>query len=66
MGANVFGAANVPKTIPAFAWGFAGERQALNGFLTTARRVMPRRSVEVTDAVVAALEAAYRFGTSAG
>lgn len=66
VGANVFGAANVPKTIPAFAWGFAGERQALNGFLTTARRVMPRRSVEVTDAVVAALEAAYRFGASAG
>jgi UDP-N-acetylglucosamine diphosphorylase / glucose-1-phosphate thymidylyltransferase / UDP-N-acetylgalactosamine diphosphorylase / glucosamine-1-phosphate N-acetyltransferase / galactosamine-1-phosphate N-acetyltransferase len=65
VGANVFGAANVPKAVPAFAWGFGGERQSLNGFLTTARRTMPRRSVEVTDAVTAALEAAYRFGASA-
>jgi UDP-N-acetylglucosamine diphosphorylase / glucose-1-phosphate thymidylyltransferase / UDP-N-acetylgalactosamine diphosphorylase / glucosamine-1-phosphate N-acetyltransferase / galactosamine-1-phosphate N-acetyltransferase len=64
VGANVFGAAAVPKHVPAFAWGLAGERQTLNGFLTTARRVMPRRSVEVTDAVAAGLEAAYRFGTA--
>ena len=63
VGANVFGAPGVPKTIPAFAWGLGGERQSLDGFLTTARRVMPRRAVEVTDAVAAALEAAYRFGT---
>jgi UDP-N-acetylglucosamine diphosphorylase/glucosamine-1-phosphate N-acetyltransferase len=65
VGANVFGSANAPKVVPAFAWGLAGERQSLDGFLTTARRVMPRRSVEVTDVVVAGLEAAYRFGTSA-
>ncbi len=64
VGANVFGAVAVPKHVPAFAWGLAGERQTLDGFLTTARRVMPRRSVEVTDAVAAGLEAAYRFGTS--
>lgn len=63
-GANIFGAANVPKTLPPFAWGLAGERQSLDGFLTTARRVMPRRAVEVTDAVARALEAAWRFGTS--
>lgn len=64
VGANVFGAAHVPKHVPAFAWGLAGERETLDGFLTTARRVLPRRSVEVTDAVAAGLEAAYRFGTS--
>lgn len=62
-GANVFGAANAPKETPPFAWGTTGERVSLDGFLTTARRVMPRRAVEVTDAVAAALTAAYRFGT---
>jgi UDP-N-acetylglucosamine diphosphorylase/glucosamine-1-phosphate N-acetyltransferase len=65
VGANVFGAAAAPKTIAPFAWGVGGEaRQTLDGFLTTARRVMPRRSVEVTDAVAAALEAVYRFATA--
>jgi UDP-N-acetylglucosamine diphosphorylase/glucosamine-1-phosphate N-acetyltransferase len=63
-GANVFGAAAVPKYVPPFAWGIAGERMALDGFLTTARRVMPRRQVEVTDAVVGALEALYHHETT--
>lgn len=62
-GANVFGAPNAPKETMPFAWGTTGERVTLDGFLTTARRVMPRRSVEVTDAVAAALTTAYRFGT---
>lgn len=62
-GANVFGAPNAPKETLPFAWGATGERMTLDGFLTTARRVMPRRSVEVTDAVAGALTAAYRFGT---
>jgi len=65
MGANVFGTANVPKHVPPFAWGLSEDRMRLEGFLTTARRVMPRRQVEVTDAVAAALEASYRFGTGA-
>jgi hypothetical protein len=63
VGANVFGAANAPKETAPFAWGTTGERASLDGFLTTARRVMPRRAVEVTDGVAAALTAAYRFGT---
>ena len=62
-GANVFGDANAPKDTPPFAWGATGGRVSLDGFLTIARRVMPRRAVEVTDAVAAALTAAYRFGT---
>jgi UDP-N-acetylglucosamine diphosphorylase/glucosamine-1-phosphate N-acetyltransferase len=62
-GANVFGAPNAPKATAPFAWGTTGERMTLEGFLTTARRVMPRRAVEVTDAVAAALTAAYGFGT---
>jgi UDP-N-acetylglucosamine diphosphorylase/glucosamine-1-phosphate N-acetyltransferase len=64
-GANVFGAANAPKHLPPFAWGLAGERLSLEGFLATARRVMPRRSVDVTDEVVAALTALYRHATGA-
>ena len=64
-GANVFGAAAVPKYVAPFAWGLADERMALDGFLTTARRVMPRRQVEVTDAVEGALKALYDHGTAA-
>jgi len=64
-GANVFGPPNAPKETAPFAWGVSGDRVTLDGFLTTARRVMPRRSVEVTDAVVAALTTAYRVGTGA-
>lgn len=63
-GAHVFGAPNAPKDTPPFAWGTTGERVALDGVLTTARRVMPRRSVEVTDAVAAALTAAYHAATA--
>lgn len=64
-GANVFGGPNAPKETAPYAWGATGDRVTLDGFLTTARRVMPRRAVEVTDAVAAALTAAYRFGTGA-
>lgn len=62
-GANVFGSANAAKDTRPFAWGATETCVSLDGFLTTARRVMPRRSVEVTEAVAAALTAAYRFGT---
>jgi len=61
--ANVFGAANAVKTTAPFAWGTGGERMTLDGFLTVARRVMPRRGVEVTDEVVAMLTAVYRQAT---
>jgi UDP-N-acetylglucosamine diphosphorylase/glucosamine-1-phosphate N-acetyltransferase len=63
--ANVFGAANAAKTTAPFAWGTGGERMTLDGFLTVARRVMPRRAVEVTDDVVAMLTAVYRHATEA-
>lgn len=60
VGANVFGRPNAPKHVPAFAWGFEGERVTEDGFLTVARRVLPRRQVEVTAAVEAMLAAVYR------
>jgi UDP-N-acetylglucosamine diphosphorylase/glucosamine-1-phosphate N-acetyltransferase len=65
VGANVFGGPAAPKTVVPFAWGAGGDRVQLDGFLTTARRVLPRRSVEVTDAVVESLTALYRAATGA-
>jgi UDP-N-acetylglucosamine diphosphorylase/glucosamine-1-phosphate N-acetyltransferase len=59
-GANVFGRPNAPRQVPPFAWGFDGGRMTEEGFLTVARRVLPRRQVEVTDAVAAMLSAVYR------
>ncbi len=59
VGANVFGATRPPKYIPPFAWGTRGETMRRDGFLTVARRVMPRRQVEVTEAVQASLEHLY-------
>ena len=63
VGANVFGTANAAKATMPFAWGAGGERMTLDGFLTIARRVMPRRAVEVTDAVVGMLTAVYHHAT---
>jgi UDP-N-acetylglucosamine diphosphorylase/glucosamine-1-phosphate N-acetyltransferase len=60
-GANVFGAAQVPKYIPPFAWGSDGkERMNEEGFLTVAQRVMPRREVAFTAERRAALSATWK------
>ena len=58
-GANVVGAP-VPRWVPPFAWG-AGSREFLDaeGFIRIAKRVMPRRHVEVSDAVEASLRALH-------
>ncbi len=59
-GANVFGADQVPKYVPPFAWGTAGdELMNSQGFLTVASRVMPRRGIEWTPERKASLEAVY-------
>ncbi len=50
-GANVFGPAAPPKYLAPFAWGTSGELMEREGFLKIARRVMPRRKVEVTAEV---------------
>ncbi len=51
-GANVFDAGFPPKFIPSFAWGGKQgfETYDLGRFLITARRVMARRQVELTEA----------------
>ena len=58
-GANVVGTP-VPRWVPPFAWG-AGSAEFLDadGFIRIAKRVMPRRHVEVTEAVEASLRALH-------
>lgn len=59
-GANVFGAAQVPKYVAPMAWGFDGEALDEEGFLRIAARVMPRRGIDVTPDRAASLRALYR------
>ncbi len=59
-GANVFGAAAVPKFVRPFAWGCDGERVNEEGFLRIAGRVLPRRDIELTPERAASLAATYR------
>ena len=60
-GANVFGAGEVPKHVPPFAWGSAaGGRLEEEGFLRIAARVLPRRQVELTPERERSLRALYR------
>jgi UDP-N-acetylglucosamine diphosphorylase/glucosamine-1-phosphate N-acetyltransferase len=60
-GASVFGDGRPPKWVPPFAWGNAcSERLSEAGFLEIARRVMPRRDVEVTPQHAAWLGAMYK------
>ncbi len=60
-GANVFGAAGVPKYVPPMAWGSDGLAQMTEeGFLKVAERVMPRRDVAFTPERRASLAATYR------
>ena len=63
-GANVFGFADAPKHVSAFAWGNSGSKVQKNGFLTVAERVLPRRQIEVTDEVREMLEAIYDFAAA--
>jgi len=58
-GASVVGAP-VPRWVPPFAWGAGGaERLDEEGFVKIARRVMPRRQVEVGAALEASLRALH-------
>ncbi|HEV8600956.1 MAG TPA: hypothetical protein VGQ69_16465 [Gemmatimonadales bacterium] len=58
-GANVLGAP-VPRWVPPFAWGVScAEQLDVEGFLKIAKRVMPRRQVEVGAAEEASLRALH-------
>lgn len=63
VGANVFGSVRPPKEVRPFAWGTDGDIMALDGFLRIVERVLPRRNVEVTDAMRAMLETVYKHAT---
>lgn len=60
-GANVFGMAMPPKSVPPFAWG-DGERYEIDKFLEVAERMMARRHVELGDGAKAVLRAAHDKG----
>jgi UDP-N-acetylglucosamine diphosphorylase/glucosamine-1-phosphate N-acetyltransferase len=63
-GASVFDGVRVPKYVPPFAWGgAASERMTQRGFLAVVERVLPRRNVEVTDAMRSYLSRAYDWLT---
>jgi hypothetical protein len=58
-GANVFDFTQAPKYVRPFAWGAGNSVMDRDGFLKIAARVMPRRQVEMTEAVRAMLESLY-------
>ncbi len=62
-GANVFDAGFPPKFIPSFAWGGKQgfEPYDLARFVATARRVMARRNVELTDAYLQMIHTLYEL-----
>lgn len=61
-GANVFGAAMLPKVVPPFSWGGTPPHEvyALDKFLEVAERVMERRHVRLSVNGRRQLEAAHR------
>jgi UDP-N-acetylglucosamine diphosphorylase/glucosamine-1-phosphate N-acetyltransferase len=66
-GANLFGAAAVPRYVPPFAWGHAGaERMSDEGFLRIAGRVLPRRGIELTAQRRESLLSLHRRQVAAG
>lgn len=64
-GANVFGTARPPASLPAFAWGTdePGRVMACRMFLQTAGRVLPRRQVAFDDDYRAYLTAVWEHTT---
>jgi len=65
IGANVFGPVRPPKLVRPFAWGMDGATMELDGFLTIAARVLPRRNVELTPELRTTLERIYQHATGA-
>lgn len=61
-GASVFDEIRAPKYVAPFAWGgSSSERMTQQKFLDIVERVLPRRNVEVTDAIRAYLRRAYEW-----
>jgi len=63
-GANVFDGVRAPKYVAPFDWGgSASERMTQQKFLAVVERVLPRRHVEVSDAMRSYLNRAYEWLT---
>jgi len=63
-GANVFDTVRAPKYVAPFAWGGSGSaRMSRDGFLKIVERVMPRRDVELSEAMRAVLGRVYDWAT---
>jgi acetyltransferase-like isoleucine patch superfamily enzyme len=61
-GASVFDGVRAPKYVPPFAWGgSASERMTQQKFLDIVERVLPRRDVQVSDAMRSYLTRAYQW-----
>jgi UDP-N-acetylglucosamine diphosphorylase/glucosamine-1-phosphate N-acetyltransferase len=61
-GASVFEGIRAPKYVPPFAWGgAASERMTQQKFLAIVERVLPRRDVQVTDAMRSYLSRSYQW-----
>ncbi|MGH7639119.1 MAG: putative sugar nucleotidyl transferase [Gemmatimonadaceae bacterium] len=67
-GANVYGAIMPPKMVPPFAWGDQPPYSTyrMDKFLETAKRMMSRRHVELSDRQAAMLMAAAAIATDGG
>lgn len=63
-GANVFDDLRPPKYVAPFAWGGSGSsRMSRDGFMKVVERVMPRRDVDLSDAMRAVLGRVYDWST---
>ncbi len=63
-GASVFDTVRSPKYVAPFAWGGSGSaRMSRDGFLKIVERVLPRRDVELSEAMRAVLGRAYDWAT---
>ena len=61
-GASVFEGIRAPKYVPPFSWGgAASERMTQEKFLAIVERVLPRRDVQVTDAMRSYLSRSYQW-----
>jgi len=65
-GSNLFGGGMPPKYVPPFSWGSGSDLSLydLEKFIATARTVMKRRNIELSDGMRQVLERAWHYSQS--